>query len=105
MLERGPAVTEPLLEAEQRFLGPGHQEVSRDEIDFALQGMPARIFAVHTFRAPDGRCSSWVGTTISGARARLSSFFVQQGLFGSVDHVLLTGFADDGAVVTERISR
>ena len=104
MLERGPSVTQPLEASEQRVLGVDHQEVSRDTIQFALRGMPGRQFIVHTLRAGVGRCTSWVGTTIAGTRARLGSIFVQQKLFGSVDYVLLEGTTDDGSTVSERVS-
>jgi hypothetical protein len=104
MLERGPSVTEPLEASEQRVLGVDRQEVGADTVQFALRGMPGRQFTVHTLRAGDGRCASWVGTSIAGARARLGGIFVQQGLFGSVKYVLLSGTADDGAAVSERVS-
>jgi hypothetical protein len=104
MLERGPSVTEPLQANEQRVLGVDHQEVSGDSVQFALTGMPGRQFTVHTLRAGDGRCASWVGTTIARTRARLAGIFVQQKLFGSVDYVLLKGTTDDGSTVSERVS-
>jgi hypothetical protein len=104
MRERGPSVTEPLQAAEQRVLGVDHQEVSGSAVQFALTGMPGRQFTVHSMQAGPGRCVSWVGTTIAGTPARLGSIFVQQGFFGSVDYVLLKGTADDGSVVSERVS-
>jgi hypothetical protein len=57
-----------------------------------------------TLRAEDGRCASSVGTTIAGARPRLGGIFVQQGLFGSVDDVLISGTAGDGSAVSKRVS-
>jgi hypothetical protein len=104
MLERGPSATEPLQATEQRVLGVEHQEVSGSTIQFALRGMPGRQFTVHTLRAGDRRCGSWVGTTIAGTRARLGGIFVQQKFFGSVDYVLLKGTTDDGSAVSERVS-
>jgi hypothetical protein len=104
MLERGPSVTEPLQPNEQRVLGVDRQEVSGNTVEFDLRGMPGRQFTVHGLRTEEGRCSSWVGATIAGTRARLGSIFVQQGLFGSVDYVLLKGTADDGSPVSERVS-
>ncbi len=104
MLERGPSVTEPLQAREQRVLGVDHVEVSGNTIQFALRGMPGRPFTVHTVRAGDGRCASWVGTTIAGTRARLGVIFVKQKLFGSVDYVLLEGTTDAGSAVKERVS-
>jgi hypothetical protein len=55
MLERGPAMTEPLQELEQRYLGVAYQRVEGDTVELALRGMPGRAFAVHTFRSSDGR--------------------------------------------------
>jgi hypothetical protein len=104
MLERGPSTTEPLQASEQRVLGVDHQEVSGNTVQFSLRGMPGRQFTIHSLRAGEGRCASWVGTTIAGSRARIGSIFVQQGLFGSVDYVLLKGTADDGSAVSERLS-
>jgi hypothetical protein len=103
MLERGPLVTEPLSDSEQRVLGLEYQEVAGETIQIALRGMAARTFTVHTSRAADGRCASWVGATIAGVPARVASVFVQQKLFG-VDYVLLSGVSEAGAVVRERVA-
>ena len=103
MLERGPSATEGLLDSEQRWLGLEHQEVAGNTIQMSLRGMPTRKFTVHMERGPEGRCSSWVGTTIASVPARVASVYVQQKLFG-VDYVLLTGWADDGTLVRERVS-
>ena len=89
MLERGPNET--------------RQEVSGNTVQIALRAMPARTFTVHTQRAKDDRCSSWVGTTIAGVPARVGGVFVRQKLLG-VDYVLLTGWSEDGKAVRERIS-
>ena len=102
MLERGPLVTEPLSDSEQRVLGLEYQEVAADTVQIALRGMPTRTFTVHTSRAADGRCASWVGATIAGVPARVASVYVQQKLFG-VDYVLLSGLSEAGAVVRERV--
>jgi hypothetical protein len=103
MLERGPNVTEPLSERELRVLGLERQEVAGDTVQMALRGMPSRTFTVHTGRAADGRCSSWVGATIAGVPARVASVYVQQKLFG-VDYVLVSGVTESGTVVRERVT-
>jgi hypothetical protein len=103
MFERGPLVTEPLLNREQRLLGLERETVAGDDIQFALRGMPARTFTVHLGRAADGRCASWVGTTIAGVPARVDSVYVKQKLF-SVEYVLLTGWSLEGTLVRERVS-
>ncbi|MGH7293461.1 MAG: DUF4833 domain-containing protein, partial [Polyangiaceae bacterium] len=104
MLERGPTATEPLTEREQRVLGLKYQEVTPGAVEVALRGMPTRVFAIHTSAGLDGRCGSWVETTIDGATTRLKSIYVQQKLFGTVDYVLLSGRTADGAVATERVT-
>jgi len=103
MLERGPTSTEPLQPREDRLLGIAHQQVSGDTVQFALRGMPARAFTVHTARTTDGQCTSWVGTTIAGVPAHVTGVYAQQSLFG-VDYVQLTGHTDDGKLVSERVS-
>jgi hypothetical protein len=104
MFERGPLATEPLLDSEQHVLGIERANVAGGTIQFALRAMPARAFTIHPGRASDGRCTSWVGTTIAGVPARVASVYVRQKFFGGVDYVLLTGWADGGAVVRERVS-
>jgi hypothetical protein len=103
MLERGPQATEPLQDGEQRWLGLEHQDVEGDVIRMSLRALPGRTFSVHAERAGEGRCASWVGTTIAGVPARVASIFVKQKLFG-VDYVLLSGWTEDGAQVTERLT-
>ena len=77
--------------------------MTRDATRFALRAMPARLFTLHTGRAADGSCSSWIGTTIAGVPARVAEVYAQQKLFG-VDYVLLSGWSEDGTLVRERIS-
>jgi hypothetical protein len=104
MLERGPSVTEKLQGSEERLLGVDRQEVWSTGVQFVLRALPARTFVVHTSSGDDGRCSSWVETTIANHHAaRLTGVFVQQKLFGMVDYVLLQGTAD-GVALSERFT-
>jgi hypothetical protein len=103
MLELGPLATEPLLDSEQRWLGLERQDVTNDTIQIALRALPSRTFTVHVARATDGRCSSWVGASVAGVPVRVAGIYVQQKLFG-IDYVLLSGWAEDGALLRERIS-
>ncbi len=103
MLERGPETTEPLQASEQKWLGLERQVVEGDAIRMSLRALPGRSFLVHAARAGDGRCASWVDTTIAGVPARVSSIFVKQTLFG-VDYVQLSGWTEAGAQVTERLT-
>jgi hypothetical protein len=103
MLERGPAVTESLLDSEQRWLGIQRQEIEAGSLVIAVRAMPARWIAIHTFRGADGRCSSSAETTIAGVRAHLLDVYVQQSLLG-IDYVLLRGESAEGDALSERVS-
>jgi len=102
MLERGPDAIEPLSESEQRVLGVGHQDVAGHLVHVTLRAMPDRAITIETERGADGRCSSSAQTTIARVSARLGGVYVQQRLFG-VAYVLLSGWAEDGTAVRERI--
>ena len=102
MLERGPNVTETLSSRELGVLGVTNQEVSGDEVSFAVNGMPSKTFVAHIGRDADRTCTSWVDTTIGGMKARLVSIHVKQRFLG-VDYVLLTGRTQGGRIVEERV--
>jgi hypothetical protein len=103
MLERGPLVTEPLSDSEQRVLGVERQEVAGSRVQIALRGMPDRPIVIETQRTPEGRCSASAEMTIAGVQARVASVFVQQRFLG-IGYVLLTGWSQDGKTVSERLS-
>jgi hypothetical protein len=103
MLERGPAVTESLLDSERQWLGIQRQEVEAGSLVIAVRAMPAHSIAIHTFRGAGGRCESSSETTIAGLRARLLDIYVQQSLFG-IDYVLLRGMSANGDALSERLS-
>jgi hypothetical protein len=102
MLERGPNAIEPLSEREQRVLGVAHQDVAGHLVHVTLRGMPDRAIAIETERGADGECSSSAQTTIAGVPARLGGVYVKQQFFG-IAYVLLSGWAEDGTAVRERI--
>jgi hypothetical protein len=102
MLEKSPDATEALSRGEERAFGIEKQDVDRDGVRVVLRGLPARTITIHT-RADGGKCVASATTTISGVSARISSVFVKIKLFG-VDYVQLTGLADDGTIVKERLS-
>ncbi len=102
MLEKSPDATEALSRGEERAFGIEKQDVDRDGVRVVLRGLPARTITIHT-RAEGGKCVASASTTINGVSARISSVFVKIKLFG-VDYVQLTGLADDGTVVKERLS-
>ncbi len=103
MIERGPQTTEPLQDSEQKWLGLEQQRVEGDVIRMSIRALPRLTFTVHPEHATDGRCASWVDTLIAGVPARVASIFVKQKLFG-VAYVQLSGWTEDGARVTERLT-
>ena len=103
MLERGPEVTEPLLDSERRLLGVQRQEVQAGSLVIAVRAMPARWIAIHTSRGAGGSCTSSAEATIAGVRAHLLDIYVQQSLFG-IDYVLLRGVSEKGDALSERVS-
>jgi hypothetical protein len=102
MLERGPRVTEPLLDKEQRAYGIERQTMDGRFVRITLRAVPSRPITIQTWRAADGTCASSSAMTISGFSARLFNVHVALKAFG-VDYLLLTGWRDDGAVVRERV--
>lgn len=106
MLEKGPGVTEPLLDREQPAYGIGAQQVDGPLVRVTLRALPARPVVLQTWQSPDGQCLSSAVTTIAGDRARLFNVYVGCSTFGlGIDYLLLTGWRDDGTVVSERIER
>jgi len=103
MLERSPDATEPLLDREQRAYGIARQDVSGSQVRVVLRALPARPITIRTAHAADGTCSATATVGIGSASARLHDIYVKQSLFG-VDYLLLTGWADSGAVVREKLS-
>jgi hypothetical protein len=103
MRERGPGVTEPLRDSEERVLGIQRQDVTSGSIDVSLRGFPGRTLTIHTWKGSEGRCDSSVDALVGGAPARVLGVFVKQRLFG-ISYVLLTGVTADGAVVRERFT-
>ena len=105
MLEKGPQVTEPLLDREQPAYGIAQQWVDGAAVRSVLRALPARPVVVHTWQGPDGACVSAAFTTIAGASARLFNIHVAYSWLGTgVDYVLLTGWRDDGTLVRERVN-
>jgi hypothetical protein len=102
MLERSPDATEGLTEREERGFGVLDQRVEGSFVTFTLRGLPSRIFTIETWRNSQGACSSQVTTSIAGMHARLFNIHVVLKLF-SIDHVLFTGWADNGAVIREQV--
>jgi hypothetical protein len=103
MLERSPQATERLEEREQKYFGIERQEVEGPTVRIVLRGLPSRPVVIQTWREPNGTCMSASTMTISGSLRRLYNVYVAIKLLG-VDYLQLTGWADDGAVVREKIN-
>jgi Domain of unknown function (DUF4833) len=106
MREKGPRVTEPLLEREQAAYCIQHQRVEGSAVRISIRSLPSRDIVIQTWQASDGQCLSAAVTTIAGGRARLFDVHVVIASLGlGIDSILLTGWRDDGTMVRERIKR
>jgi hypothetical protein len=106
MLTKGPQVTEPLLDREQPAYGLARQQVEGSAVRLVLRALPGRPVLIQTWQGPDGACLSAAVTTIAGSRARLFNVHVACALLCTgVDHLVLTGWRDDGTVVHELVKR
>jgi hypothetical protein len=76
--------------------------VTGEGIRIAIRALPGRTLTIHTWRGSSGHCISTVDMTVAGVAARVASVYVKQRLFG-ISYVLLTGVAQDGTVVQERV--
>jgi Domain of unknown function (DUF4833) len=107
MLEKGPAVIEPLLDREQRAYGIASEQVlargsDGGSVDIVLRAIPDRHIVVKT-RTRNKICQAWSTLSIGGTDAHLYNVFVKLKLLG-VDYILLSGWAVDGThVVHETI--
>ncbi len=104
MLEKGPRVTEALLDREQPAYGIAQQRVDGSEVYGVLRALPEHPVVIHTWRGHDDSCAFAAFTTIAGVRARLFNIHVAYTpLMTGVAYILLTGWRDDGSLVRERI--
>ncbi len=104
MLEKGPRVTEALLDREQPAYGIAAQHVDGTEVRSVLRALPMHPVVIHTWQGADGACAFTATTTIAGLQARLFNIHVAyNALSTGVDYILLTGWRDDGTLVRERI--
>ena len=103
MLERGPNVTEPLLQDEQRVYGIASQTIETSRVTIRLRALSSRPITIATWKEASGACSATATTVINGKTSRLYDVHVVLGPFG-VRHVIVAGWADDGSVVREQIS-
>ena len=103
MLERSTSATEPLLAREQRVYGVSRQQVAGSNVTITLQALPERPITITTSRDGSGSCTASAIVAINRRPARLFNIHVALSPFG-VSHLLVTGWADDGSIVRERVS-
>lgn len=102
MFEKGPAVREPLLAREERAYGIASQSYQSGTLAVVLRALPERPISVRTWRGDDGQCHAAARLVIDGTPARLYNVHVALKFLG-VDYLLLTGWADDGRTVREKV--
>ncbi len=103
MLERSSSATEPLLSREQRVYGIARQQVLGSSVRITLKALPTRPITITTARDASGVCTTSTVVTINNRPARLFNIHVALSAFG-VSYLLVTGWADDGSIVRERVS-
>jgi hypothetical protein len=107
-LERGPTVTSPLLDHEQRAYGVNEprsirQLASSAEISMTLRAFPERPLIVQVFRS-GSRCVARTVTMMQGQSALLQSIYIDLGFLFSVNYALLSGVrVQDGQGVQEKL--
>lgn len=107
-LERGPKVTSPLLDHEQRAYGVNEprsikQLATSAEILVSLRAFPERPLIVQVFRVAD-RCATRTVTQIKGQSALLQSIYIDIGFLFSVNYAMLKGVrVQDGERVQEKV--
>jgi hypothetical protein len=103
MFERSPVAIEPIKADEERAYGVASQAVDGVRVTVRLRALPARPITITTWRDARGACASSSTTAINGKPARLFNIHIALGPLG-VKYILVTGWADDGSVVREKIS-
>jgi hypothetical protein len=109
MLERGPAVTEPLLPREHRAYGLASQSVLERTAEggkaaLTLMAVPSRPVSVETFRGPNGECKARSTTTVSGENVLLFNVYVKLAWPIGVSYLLLQAWSlDEKRILTEKL--
>ncbi|AUX44217.1 hypothetical protein SOCE26_056810 [Sorangium cellulosum] len=105
-LERGPNRVAPLAPLEERAYGVATQEVVSREgkgvVRLTLRALSSRPLVIETTRS-EGGCRAVASTRIAGVGAQLRSVFVQLRWPLGVEHITLSGVAEGGRAVTEKV--
>ncbi len=104
MLEQNATNVERILPREERIYGIAEQRVEGSAVRIKLRALPSRPITITTSRGPNGACVASTTVAINGKPARLFDIHVAINLLG-VDHLLITGWSDEGILVRERINR
>lgn len=108
LLEKGPALTAPLLAREQRVYGIASQSVTKrsassGSIALTLRPLPKRPLTITTGKDSTGACLASVYTVIQGEPAQLHSIHVVLTWLG-VDSLMIKGWArSDRRVLRETL--
>lgn len=102
MLERGPTATEPISAREQKYFGVEGARADGNQITFSVHALPSRVFTIRTWKNADGSCGAVALTPIQRVFARLYNVHAVIRWF-HLDHLLFTGWNDDGSVLRERV--
>lgn len=107
-LERGPKITSPLLDHEQRAYGVNEPRSIRlrensAEILVSLRAFPERPLIVQVFRSGD-RCVARTVMQITRQPALLQSIYIDIGFLFSINYAMLSGVrVQDGHAVQEKL--
>ncbi|WP_437828593.1 DUF4833 domain-containing protein [Sorangium sp. So ce1153] len=105
-LERVPDTTSRLTALEEPAYGIAHQDVTSREgtgiVRFALRALPSRPLVIETTRR-DGGCKAVASLQIAGVNAQLRRVFVHLKWPFGIDHIVLSGAAEGGRAVTEKL--
>lgn len=108
LLEKGAAVTAPLLARERRAYGIASQKVDRrwkwgGRISLVLQALPERPLSIVTGKDATGACAASVYTVIENQPAQLYAIHVVLKWLG-VDSLIIKGWArSDGHILRETL--
>ena len=97
MRERGPGVTEDLLDHEQQAYGIATQQLlTRGSVRVQLRAWPKRVIKVEIFRAAKG-CAARAFLDIQRTPAILQSIYIDIGFLFSLNYALIRGLRTSNA--------